>query len=100
MDDALRMYDDIDIFVISAEEVMSFDDLQSLVHHRGAVHRDLCTHIPVWVRKRISHCHLKATGGQIHSDSASMILFGETENLHRKNEMQSLSAFVSVPLPR
>lgn len=65
MDDALRVHDNIDIIVVSAEKVVSFDDLQALVHHRGAVHRDFCTHIPVRMLQRISYCHLQAASDAV-----------------------------------
>ena len=40
------MHDDIDQPVVQAEQVVSLDHLQALVHERGRVDRDLRTHAP------------------------------------------------------
>src|SRR5207253_7489543 len=53
MDYGLRMDDDADRVGRDAEEKMRLDDLQSFVHHRGGVDRDLWTHLPGRVRQGI-----------------------------------------------
>lgn len=85
MDDALGMHDDVNIIVVRAKEIVSFDYLKSLVHHRGTVHGDLCTHVPVWVRQRISYSHLQWYGGK---NCVCISTVGKMQGVerHRANE--------------
>ena len=52
------MDDDVDVVVGGAEEVVRLDDLESLVHHRGRVYRDLGAHRPVRMLQSVRHLHL------------------------------------------
>mmetsp|Transcript_19078 Transcript_19078/g.45840 ORF Transcript_19078/g.45840 Transcript_19078/m.45840 type:complete len:219 (-) Transcript_19078:716-1372(-) len=51
--DTLWMDDYVDVVVGCAEEVVGFDDLQPLVHHRGTIQRDLRPHIPIRMSRRL-----------------------------------------------
>mmetsp|Transcript_2784 Transcript_2784/g.5029 ORF Transcript_2784/g.5029 Transcript_2784/m.5029 type:complete len:259 (+) Transcript_2784:74-850(+) len=53
VDDRLGVDDDVDVVVGGAEEVVRLDDLQPLVHHGGAVQRNLGPHVPIRMRRRL-----------------------------------------------
>mmetsp|Transcript_28994 Transcript_28994/g.47874 ORF Transcript_28994/g.47874 Transcript_28994/m.47874 type:complete len:217 (+) Transcript_28994:140-790(+) len=48
------MNHNINIIIASTEQVVSFNNLKSLIHHCGTVEGDLGTHIPVRVRRCLS----------------------------------------------
>ena len=52
MYDGLWVNDDLDLLRRNIEKPPCFDNLQSLVHHRGRIHRDLGSHIPVGMIQR------------------------------------------------
>mmetsp|Transcript_25342 Transcript_25342/g.53535 ORF Transcript_25342/g.53535 Transcript_25342/m.53535 type:complete len:318 (-) Transcript_25342:124-1077(-) len=52
------MDDNVNIIITSAEEVVSFDNLQSLIHHGSTIQRNLRPHIPIRMRRRLLlHSH-------------------------------------------
>lgn len=58
MDDTLWMNDNVNIVVVNTKQVVSLNDLQTLVHESGRVHRDLAAHAPVGMLQGI--CHLNS----------------------------------------
>ena len=62
MDDLLRVNHDLDLLGRHAEEVLGLDDLQSLVHHRGRIHRDLAPHGEIGVRAGLIGCDIAQRG--------------------------------------
>src|SRR5688572_30568536 len=53
MDYALRMYDHVDLVGVKAEQPSCFYHLESLIHQRCRVDRDLRAHVPVWMLQRL-----------------------------------------------
>ena len=56
VDDALGMDHYVDVVVVRPEEVVRFDDFQTLVHQRRRIDRDLASHAPVGMLQGV--CHL------------------------------------------
>src|SRR5215208_506596 len=52
------MHDDVDLVVRDAEQVVSLDQLEPLVHQRRRVDRDLAAHRPRRMRERLVHRHV------------------------------------------
>ena len=59
MDHRLRMDQYVDLVRGQAEQIRGLDDLQPLVHHCGAVDRNLGAHVPGRVRHRLFRCRLR-----------------------------------------
>ena len=55
--DRLGMHDDLDLVVVHVEQLMSLDDLQTLVHQRRRVDSDLGAHGPGGVRQGLVDGH-------------------------------------------
>lgn len=47
--DALGVHHNVDVIVVRAEQVVSLNDLEALVHHRSTVDSYLGSHVPVWM---------------------------------------------------
>src|SRR5512138_2218181 len=62
MDDALWMHDDLDRIVWQAKQKVCLDDFERLVGECRTVDRDLATHRPGWMLKRVSKCCLGQPG--------------------------------------
>mmetsp|Transcript_21499 Transcript_21499/g.43546 ORF Transcript_21499/g.43546 Transcript_21499/m.43546 type:complete len:251 (-) Transcript_21499:376-1128(-) len=58
VDDRLRMDDNFDVVVLAAEEVVRFNHLQTLVHHRCRVDSNLRAHVPVGMCASLLAHHL------------------------------------------
>ena len=71
MYDRLPMHGDPDTVEINTEEVMSFDHLQPLVHHRGGIYGDLGTHPPGWMLERALRSHLEKVRLSIPEERAA-----------------------------
>src|SRR5436190_7621646 len=56
MHDALRMDNDFDLFHLHPEEPARLDHLQAFVEERGRIDRDLRSHVPSWMLKRLLGC--------------------------------------------
>src|SRR6266550_4496189 len=47
------MYHNVNAIEHDVEELVCLDDFESLVHQGGTVNRDLCAHVPCWMRECI-----------------------------------------------
>src|SRR3954470_14234334 len=50
---ALRVHDDVDVFIWDAKEVVSLDYLERFIRQRRAVDGDLATHLPRRMTQRV-----------------------------------------------
>ena len=80
VNDRLRVDDDVDPLDRHAEEVVGLDQLEALVHERGAVDRDAPPHVPCRVGERLLGRDRGELGGRTATEGAAGC--GQHETVH------------------
>ncbi len=53
VNNTLRMYHHLNLINTGPKQLISFDHLQALIHHRGRIDGNLRPHLPVWMIQRL-----------------------------------------------